>query len=330
MMDFIPSSAKTIIVAPLNWGLGHATRCMPIIKALIEHNKKVIIASDGEALELLQQEFPEVLTATLPGYKVSYKAESLAKIVIQNSRNIARAIWREKKSAKRLVEQHKADLIVSDSRFGFRDPSIHNVIISHQLYPQADSWLLKNLLEKGNRYFLNQFQECWIPDSVDRKLSGILSTNSKIHNQRFIGPLSRLRNEPTDNLKKVWDVTLVLSGPEPARTKLETALVEALAMSNQKICLVRGTNNKTNDTTYPHSWQIYDRLASADILAILSASNIIISRSGYTSIMDYAQLGLSAYLVPTPGQSEQEYLAAYLDGKHGFIWLKNFDLLKSW
>lgn len=327
-MDFVPSSAKTIIVAPLNWGLGHATRCIPIIRALLSHNKKVILASDGEALELLQQEFPQLTSETLPPYKVRYNSESLAKIVASNSLNIASAIQLEKKVARQLVKKQAVDLIISDSRFGFRDASIRNIIISHQLNPQASNPLLKSLLEKGNRYYLNQFDECWIPDTDDRRLSGILSRSSHVKNQRFIGPLSALKFDVKKDTKVLHDLAIILSGPEPARTKLESELTGVLRNNEKSICLVRGTS-ATSTITHPSHWVVHNRIGSADITEILTSSKHILSRSGYTSIMDYARLGVGAYLIPTPGQTEQEYLAQYLDGRDGFVWLKDIDSIKA-
>ncbi len=332
MMDFIPSTAHTIIIAPLNWGLGHATRCIPIIYSLLANNKKVILASDGEALQLLKQEFPSLLHESLPGYKVRYDSDSLLQIVLGNSTNIAQAIRKEKKAAKQLVNKHDADLIISDSRFGFRAQKAHNIIISHQLSPQAANSLLKTVLERGNRYFLNQFDECWIPDTADHKLSGLLSQNNKIKCQRYIGPLSRFNKESNSadtNATKNFDLSIILSGPEPARSKLETELIKTLATSSKKICLVRGTKELSTASPLSSNWKIYDRLNSEQLLDVITGSHKILSRSGYTSIMDYTQLGIGAYLIPTPGQTEQEYLAKHLDGQYGFSWIKSTASLAS-
>ena len=331
-MDFIPSSAQTIIIAPLNWGLGHATRCIPIINAFLANNKKVILASDGEALQLLKQEFPRLPHETLPGYKVRYDSDSLLQIVLGNSTNIARAIRKEKKAAKQLVDKHHTDLIISDSRFGFRAQKAHNIIISHQLNPQASNPLLKILLERGNRYFLNQFDKCWIPDTADHKLSGLLSQNNKIKCQHYIGPLSRFNTENNSadtNAIKKFDLSIILSGPEPARSKLETELIKTLAASSKKICLVRGTKELSTYQSPSSNWTIYDRLNSDQLIEVITSSHKILSRSGYTSIMDYTQLGIGAYLIPTPGQTEQEYLAEHLDGQYGFNWIKSAASLAS-
>ncbi len=315
-MELLSPEIKKVIVAPLNWGLGHATRCIPIIESLLGDNKEVLVASDGQALDLLKLEFPKLLTIEVPSYKVQYKHSSLGKIVLSNSLNIAKAIQAENKVCKQLCTTLKPDMIISDSRFGFRHSSVPSVIITHQLNPLSDNPLLKGILERGNRYFINQFEECWIPDSEDHLLSGILSQNRRIKNIKFIGALSRFK--PAEKtIVKDFDLTLILSGPEPARSDLEKKLIAVLENTNKKICLIRGTQDPA-PYPLPEKWKSYNLADSKTINNIILASRTIVSRSGYTSIMDYHALGIGAYLIPTPGQSEQEYLAHHLNGKRGF------------
>ncbi len=318
MLTHLSADIETVIVAPLNWGLGHATRSIPVIEALLNQNKKVIIASDGEALELLAEAFPQLSIEELPGYKVRYMSDHLIGIAVGNLTNITTAIIKEKKVARRLVRKYQPDLIISDSRFGFRQDAIPSVIITHQLHLLSTNSLLKMGLNTINASLLNRFSEVWIPDNPDHKLSGLLSQSDRIKNQRFIGPLSRL--QPGERSAQ-YDLAIILSGPEPARTKLESLLINKYRNkykeTNQKVCLVRGTKAKTALDPISN-WTIIDRANTSQINEVLLSSSQIISRSGYTSIMDYAALGIGAQLIPTPGQSEQEYLAEYLDGKEGF------------
>ena len=318
MLTHLSADIETVIVAPLNWGLGHATRSIPVIKALLRQHKKVILASDGEALDLLAEAFPSLPIEELPGYKVRYKSDHLIGIALGNLPNILTAIIKENKVARQLVRKYQPDLIISDSRFGFRHDTIPSVIITHQLHLLSTNPLLKKGLNTINASLLNRFSEVWIPDNAEHKLSGILSQSNHIKNQRFIGPLSRLR--PGERSSQ-FDLAIILSGPEPARTKLETQLInkykEKYKGTNQKVCLIRGT--KAHAALDPIlNWTIIDRANASQVNEVLLSSTQIISRSGYTSIMDYAALGIGAQLIPTPGQSEQEYLAKYLDGKEGF------------
>jgi uncharacterized protein (TIGR00661 family) len=323
----LPNKAQKIIVAPLNWGLGHATRCIPIIRYCIDQGKKVILASDGEALELLSDEFPELEKIKLPGYNVKYKGKSLFSIVFNNSFNILNAIVKEHFALKTIVKEYSPDYILSDSRFGFWSNKIHSTFITHQLNLQGKNSFFAFLLNIVNRFFLNRFQEIWVLDNNDHLLSGKLSQNIKLKNTRFIGPVSRLKKAKT-SIK--YSLGIILSGPEPARSKLEEKLVNSLIHYKQSVILVRGTNN-LSELEYPKGWIVKNRLDANAINNVILSSEKIISRSGYTSIMDYYLLKKSAILIPTPGQSEQEYLAEYLDGKFGFLNLNesNLNLLMS-
>jgi len=307
-MALPPITANRIIIAPLNWGLGHATRSIPIIRHLIDCGKEVIIASDGEPLELLREEFPHLPAEVLPSYNVSYSGDTLWSIVWQNGWNVMKAITEEKSYANRIVKKHKAEMIISDSRFGFRNKKIPSVIISHQLRPFAPSQWMQHLLSIYNSYFLNAFDEVWVPDYNDHRLSGALSKSEKIKKKRFVGPLSRFEKK---DISKKYDVAIVLSGPEPARSKLEKLLLKKYDNSLKSICLVRGTTKaKKLATNTPHL-TIIDRANSDQLNEILSASRHVISRSGYSSIMDYEKLGIKAEMIATPGQTEQEYLMKY-------------------
>jgi len=324
----IPQQVQKIIVAPLNWGLGHAARSIPIIQELISQGKKVHIASDGAALELLQKEFPQLPSSTITAYMVRYNYSSLAMIMLSNSLNVSKAIQREHQECRALVKELKADMVISDSRFGFRSESVPSVIITHQLNPLSSNPILKYFLEKGNRFFLNNFDECWVPDDAEHSLSGILSQNSKVKKVRYLGKLSRFKKDLITDEKKIFDLAVILSGPEPARTKLETQLIKLLSSSDKQICLIRGTKAAPT-RTLPTNWTIHHLANSLKINKILLQSKAIVSRSGYTSIMDYVHLGIGAYLIPTPGQSEQEYLAEYLDGKESFRYLRKINELLS-
>lgn len=337
MLPPFSADTKKVIVAPLNWGLGHATRSVPIIRLLVSEGKEVIIASDGEALQLLQEEFPKLAYESLPAYNVSYKGDSLLSIVLSNIPNIVAAIVRERSAAKKLYNKYQPDLIISDSRFGFRIRQVKSIIISHQLNLLSKSKVFHFLLNLVNGFFLNSFDEVWVPDDVAHTWSGELSKSDKIKKSIFIGPLSRLSKDvEIGDREQRFDVCIILSGPEPARSRFEEELIEFLisktsnssqAFPNlkgareRKICLVRGTTKKTK-LNLPHNWTVIERAGSKEINKLLLTSNNIISRSGYTSIMDYAAMGIGAHLIPTPGQSEQEYLAEWLDGKCGMKKLK--------
>ncbi len=320
-MFSFPTSGKKVLFATLNWGLGHSSRSIPLINSLIEQGKSVTIASDGDALKLLQMEFPQLPSISLPRYNVRYK-KTLFKTVISNLLNICSAIISEHYFLKRYLKKNDCNLIVSDSRFGFFNSTVYSVIISHQLRLQCSNTLLKVFINLINGFFLNRFNECWVPDDQYNSLSGVLSKNNRIEKIKFIGPLSRMKSFSQEIN---YDVSIVLSGPEPSRTMLEEKLLAILSMTNLSVVLVRGTQC-TKDITIPDNWRVYNLIDTLHLNKILLSSKTIISRSGYSSIMDYVELKRSAILIPTPGQSEQEYLADYLHGKHRFMSLPESEL----
>ena len=290
----------------------------------MSQGKKVTIASDGQASMLLKEEFPSVDHLTLPSYNVTYRGSTLWSIVLMNVPNVLRAIIAENHVAMRILKNNNYDMIISDSRFGFRHSKVPSYIITHQLDLQSNNRLMYWALNYLNQKLLNAFDLCIVPDYDDSRLSGRLSQSSKIKKKIYIGALSRLKKL---KLPILYNKAYILSGPEPARTSLENQILEKIQSTEEKTVLVRGTNRSLEPRHYNPNITILG-LVKADMLnRIILQSHIVVSRSGYTSIMDYYTLSKKALLIPTPGQSEQEYLAQYLDGKYGMIRLTNDRLL---
>jgi len=279
---------------------------MPIIDILLSEGKVVTIASDGEALTFLQEEYSQLTCVELPSYNIRYNSQNTLTIIRNNCPNIFSAIRSENKAAKQIADSIKPDLIISDSRFGFKHSDIPSYIISHQLSLHFTSPLIRFIANKVNTRLLNSFDKCLVPDN-ESNLSGKLSHNSTIRNQIKIGPLSRMKKYEQ---KIKYDVAVILSGPEPARTKLETSLFHELGSSKLKVIAVRGTSTRYEGPGY--MFDIINRAKSTLINDILMSSKLVISRSGYSSIMDYFATDIQAILIPTPGQPEQEYLAHHL------------------
>lgn len=309
-------SNKRIIVAPLHWGLGHATRCIPIINSLIEKNT-VAIASDGEALTLLQKEFPSLECFELPSYNIRYTFDSMiANMIIQGPGSLI-TIKKENQKAKDIAKDWNADVLISDNRFGFRSDQTENIYITHQLNIPANNPLISNMASRLHHRIISKFDHCWVPDyKGSQNLAGKLSQVNIPTPTVYLGPQSRMQKE-TRPIK--YDYTAVLSGPEPQRTKLEQILIEAFTNSTKhRCCLVRGTNKEMKAIPQNDNLKIYDLLASNELNQIMNSSSHIICRSGYTSIMDLIKLEKQSILIPTPGQYEQEYLASRLNGKYNF------------
>lgn len=305
---------KTILVAPLHWGLGHATRCIPIIQALIEHGYKPLIASDGGALELLRKEFPEVESIELPSYQISYskKASGFLWKLILDSPKMLKAIKRERKVVKALVKEGRIQGIISDNRLGVRSKKVPSVFITHQLNVlTGNTTKLSTFLHQK---VIKKFDACWLPDfEGNDNLSGKLGhPDELLENTVYIGPLSRMKKL---NLEKKYDILVLLSGPEPQRTMLEEKLMNELRGNNKKILFVLG---KVEDQMHCHTdenLRIYNYMGAKTLEKAINESEWVVSRSGYTTIMDLAVLEKKAFFIPTPGQYEQEYLAKRLKAK---------------
>ncbi|OEK09777.1 glycosyltransferase [Flavivirga aquatica] len=302
---------KRILVAPLNWGLGHATRCIPIINALITNGFEPVIASDGIALTLLRKEFPKLLSIELPSYNVTYPRNGMYfKLkLIKHAPKLLRTIQSEKRVINHILKDHDISGIISDNRLGVRHKNVPSVFITHQLNVLSGSttWLSTKLQQK----IIKKFDTCWVPDTEgDINLSGKLGhINSFILPTTYIGPLSRF----TKNTHEIKNSLMVLiSGPEPQRTLLEKKLLLELKNYSGKMIFVKGIIEKKQTIEVVNNMVIYNFMTSSLLEKTINESKFIISRSGYTTVMDLAKLNKKAFFIPTPGQFEQEYLAERL------------------
>ena len=302
---------KKILIAPLNWGLGHATRCIPIINALIANNFEPIVASDGEALILLRKEFPNIKYYGLPSYNIRYsKRNKLKYKLFLSIPRILKAIKKEANEIEEIITKENLSGIISDNRFGVRNTKIPSVYITHQLNVFSGSTTL--ITSRLHQQIISKFDECWVPDSMSEsrlsgKLTDIKNKNIKV---RFVGTLSRFDKTPAS---KKYDLLIVLSGPEPQRSILEQKLLIQLKAFDKKVLLVRGviTDDKVpylNDMIKVVNYMLTEELQQA-----LNESKVVLARSGYSTIMDLAKLEKRAFFIPTPGQFEQEYLAQRMD-----------------
>ena len=302
---------KNILVAPLNWGLGHSTRCIPIIRALIDNNFNPILASDGIALELLKKEFPDLQTLELPSYQIEYakNGKNFKWKMIKNSPKMIKAILAEKKIVKNWVNEYKLSGVISDNRLGVRSKKIPSVFITHQLNVLTGntSWLTTIL----HQNIIEKFNECWVPDfefkpNLTGKLGHLKKTNL---NLKYIGPLSRIKKI---DLPIKYDLMILLSGPEPQRTMLEEKLSKDVKNFKGKTIFIKGVVEKEQTIEQFGDVTFVNFMNSQEIEIAFNESELVLCRSGYTTIMDLAKLGKKAFFIPTPGQFEQEYLAKKL------------------
>lgn len=315
------SARKTILVVPLDWGLGHATRDIPLIHELINAGCNVVIAAEGKHASLLQQEFPHLTFLSLPGYRIQYaqKGWLFGLKIIQQIPKILQAIKYEQQWLLKVVEEHKIDAVISDNRFGLYHPKIPTVFISHQLLIKTPfGGITEKWLQRINYKYIRRYSACWIPDYAGpNNLSGILAHPAKLPpNTTYLGCLSRFENRP--GVPQRYDLLVLISGPEPQRSNLEKMVIEqvkALPISALIVSGKPGTPEKQQITPYI---QQVNHLNAKELNEAMLAAGMVLSRSGYTTLMDLAKLNKKAILIPTPGQSEQEYLGKFLMEKGYF------------
>jgi len=326
-----------VLVCPLDWGIGHATRCVPVIRKFIETGDEVVIAADGRPFEFLKKEFPGCRFIRLPGARVTYPKKSgfLFQILLL-SPFLLRSYFRERKAIKKLIRLEDPALIVSDNRYGMWDRKRYSILITHQLriiLPHSVR-LLSGFLNRIIHHQVKKFDECWIPDfELHNGLAGQLSHPPVLPgNTHYIGTLSRF--SPPSGKRETpqpcdLGILVSLSGPEPQRTIFEEIVFDQLINSGLNGIIVRGLTESVEEWDLTDKIRVYAHLETAAMKEVLMRSQIVICRSGYSSLMDLVTLGKKAILIPTPGQTEQEYLARYLLEKKIYFSMPQdqFDLL---
>ncbi|MFK5877960.1 MAG: glycosyltransferase [Flavobacteriaceae bacterium] len=303
------TSKKNIIIAPLNWGLGHAARCIPVIYQLLEQRFNPIIASDGEALELLKKEFPKLKYVELPSYKIQYASNGkfLKWKLLSLIPKILKATKAEYKIIQKLVASENLCGIISDNRFGVRSNKVPSVIITHQL--NVLSGVTTFITSKLHQNIISKFDECWIPDDKYLNYSGKLSQTKSIKKQKYIGVLSRFKKE---DLAIKYDLLVLLSGIEPSRSQLEQKLLSELKNYKGSVLFVKGKIEPQQKKIIKENITLCNFLLTTELQTAINQSKLILARSGYSTIMDLKTLSKKAFFIPTTGQYEQEYLAKYL------------------
>jgi UDP-N-acetylglucosamine:LPS N-acetylglucosamine transferase len=352
---------RRILISPLNWGLGHAGRMIPLALELRKRGHEIIFGVDRSIIPVIEKDLPDIKIIELPGARIRYSGilPQYISIFLQVPHIVA-ASFRENSALKHLARELKPDIIISDNRFGFFHKDIFSVFVTHQLripFPKclkflepAAAWL--------NRKIIGNFDLCLVPDYPgNENLSGRLSHQLKLpDNVFYMGPLSRFRGASAGGaVKSETDMgetglseadmgetdlgeadlgvskinlphpywCLILSGPEPQRSILFEKVIEALP--GIRLVILCGSPAPYCQKDPDNTTMITDP-DTATMKQVISGSSLVISRAGYSSVMELVSLGKGGVIIPTPGQTEQEYLGQYNNGRHGFITMKQNDL----
>jgi uncharacterized protein (TIGR00661 family) len=308
-----------ILVAPLDWGLGHTTRCIPVIYELLKQKCEVWLAGEGSQEILLKQEFPALSFLPLPGYRIKYGRSASAMLwsLIIQSNSILKTIRLENAWLKKMQDKYDFDVVISDNRYGLYHASVPCIFMTHQLTIKSPlgKWS-ERLLQRRNYQYINRFASCWIPDSEgEDNLAGELShpRRKPATPLRYLGALSRFEEKEIEETE--GHLLIVLSGPEPQRSILEEKVIKEIAHYPLTATIVRGIPASANIIPSTNSIKFYNHLPAKELNMEMCRAEYVISRSGYSTIMDLVKLQKKSILIPTPGQTEQEYLGKYLSQK---------------
>ena len=319
-VDGLFPEQSVVAICPLNWGLGHASRCIPLIHMALSKGNEVIIASDGQALIWLKREFPQLKFYELPSYNVSYPYTSIVLNALSNFYSITSAIFAERKMMETIIRKEKIHFLLSDNRYGLQTVHCKRAFMCHQMHIYHPKKWMSKCINLVHQFFLKRSKNIWIPDfEREPGLAGLLSHQmpSSIRKKVFyIGPLTHLKVEPTANPSSIL---ILLSGPEPQRTVLENKLIDLMENRPEvdTITLIRGTEKPLHKTP---AFRKIINLASGELVNLaINEAKAIICRSGYSTIMDLHNYHGKILYIPTPGQTEQEYLAQlHADGRKVF------------
>jgi hypothetical protein len=286
---------------------------------------------------VLLREIPDLDTVELPGYGIKYgknRAMTVFQLICSIPKILIR-INREKAWLRVWVGREQPDLIISDNRYGLYSPGVVSIFITHQLLIRTPLGAVADrILQRMNYSFIRRFSLCWVPDVEGADgLAGELSHPARLPAipVRYIGWLSRFGGAGGFDPETSFDLLVLLSGPEPQRTLLERKILEQVTDYPGRVVLVRGLpgdaglrgDGGTRDDRVPEDVDlpappritIYNHLPAAELEVVIREARQVICRSGYSTVMDLMRLGKRAILVPTPGQTEQEYLGNYLAQK---------------
>lgn len=322
-----------ILIAPLDWGLGHATRCIPLINVFLTLNCKVIIAASPVSKALLQTEFPNLEFLNINSYNIVYSRNKRLmplKILLQFPK-VIKAVKQEHKWLIQLLKTQHFDAVISDNRYGFYTSKTKTVFITHQLQIKTSMGIAKNFIRKLTYKFINRFNECWVPDfENDLNIAGTLSHPKTLPSipVKYLGPFSRFQKSNPQIF--FYKYLVIISGPEPQRTIFEQKILNLLDLSNEKFLIVSGKPENATSINEGKNYKAYNHLNTQQLAEAFNQCKYVISRCGYTSVMEILALQKKSILIPTPGQTEQEYLAKHLmKQKWCYTFLQQEDFVKN-
>lgn len=300
MVNLVPENikGKTVLIAALDWGMGHTTRCVSIVRDLLLQGNQVTFAGNKKQLTFIRRDFPKINTVELNGYNISFnsKKNTYTQLLGQLLK-FKKSVKDEKTWLQNYVRANQVDYIISDNRYGFYHPDISSIFITHQLQLQVPYF--KKRANKIIRKYIEYFDYCWIPDVETNRYAGKLSSGSLSIPIHYLGLLNRFQKHEAE---KEYGALIILSGPEPERTNFLNYIVNKVELIAEGDIAFVGADLGDEFDSFPNP-------TSKELELLIARSSKVISRAGYTTIMEMVGLEKEAMLFPAKGQYEQEYLA---------------------
>ena len=308
------------MLAPLDWGWGHTTRCLPLIRRLQELGASICFAGNDAQQTFVRRQFPQLHFLPLEGYEVQYPRKGigfLPKMLAQVPR-IALRIRSEHHWLRQAVAQWGIKGVISDNRYGLWHPQVPSVVVCHQLalHTGLGAWVDARATAVNQR-LLAKFGSIWVPDnSTPPGLSGRLGHPLHLPaNTKYIGPLSQFQNvlpAASGTREKQKKLLILLSGPEPQRSILSDLLWPQVQALNLPTVFVEGkAQAPPRASSEAVTWHALR--SGRELQTVLEAASYVVCRGGYTTLMEAAELDLKLLVIPTPGQGEQQYLGKQLE-----------------
>ena len=323
-----------LFYAVLNMGLGHASRSLPILREFIQKEWNVLLGSNGRALEFLRNELPEIPFVETPQYNIEYSQNGfMAPKLLAQAPRLLKKIDEEQAFCQKIVSDFEPDLIFSDHCYGMYHRRVASYFLSHQIFfelPRGFN-LFSGAAAKFNLKFHEKYSKVIIPDFPSENgglISGKLSRLPAQNAQKYFygGPLSSI---PKLDCEESIDLLVSISGPEPQRTVFEKKILDQIDYIPGKKVVVLGKSESLALLKDEPGLKVYSHVPREKMITLFNCADLIVSRPGYSTLMELAETGKQALLVPTPGQTEQLYLAEHIMKKRWFYCVPQDDLFLS-
>ncbi len=295
---------RRILLSPLNWGLGHVTRCIGLIQLLQNQGNRFYVACDEHQQAVFENYLENVTYIRHLGYPFSFEGKGkFTRDLISNRKPLLARFAREQKEIDSYITEHQIAIVLSDHRYGFFSKQVYSLFLTHQI--QLPLSMLFAPAQWIHRRLIGNFNAIWCFDDHQSSLAGKLSKNKASIPVEYIGWFSRYEARTSEEL--TFDALFIVSGPAPYSTQFLSEVFQYCETHDGTFaCLVNEFNYRTQipsnlKLVVASNWKHDDRL--------MYQSKCIVSRSGYSTLMDLKKTQKSAILIPTPGQSEQLYLA---------------------